>query len=188
MKAKMYVYMNPAAKLQNITELCSKAIADRCEAVCVPQWFVSTAAGALAGSSVKTATILGLPGGTTSSSAKQAEAKQAVANGASILIIPANMKLCAEGMISAAKNDLVSAAAPAKKGAEAISLIDAEGLRANEAEEIALMCIQSGIASVLVANATDDVMDQLNAAGIPCGSFGTNTYENSILYAVPVVS
>lgn len=186
LKAKMYVYMNPAAKLQQITDVCSKAITDQCAAVCVPQWFVSTAAEVLAGSGVKTATILGLPGGTTSSAAKQAEAKQAIANGASMLIIPVNMNLYVKGMTSAAKNDLVSAAAPAKKGAEAISLIDAEKLSASEAEEVALLCIQSGSTSVLVANAAQGVMDRLKTAGIPCGSFGANAYEESILYAVPV--
>lgn len=186
MKAKMYVYMNPAAKLQQTTDVCSKAVADHCVAVCVPQWFVSTAAEALAGSGVKTATILGLPGGTTSTAAKQAEAKYAIASGASLLIIPANMNLYAKGISSAVKNDLVSAAAPAKKSAEVISLIDAEGLTAIDVNAIADICIQSGATSVLVANATQAVMEQLKQSGIPSGSFGEYIYQESTLYAVPV--
>lgn len=187
MKTMMYVYMDPAAKLQQVTDACSKAAAAKCEAVCVPQWFVSTAAGALAGSGVKTATILGLPGGTTSSAAKYAEAKQAIANGASVIIVPVNMQLCASGSILAAKNDLVSSMAPAKKGAEAIALIDAENLSADKLEEVASMCIGAGVKSVLVANATADIMKKLAAGNIPCGSFGTKVYEGNAVSATPLV-
>ena len=105
----VYYSLDPAAKIDAVKEACASAKAGGYEYICVPQWFVSTAAEALADSPVGVSTILSLPGGTTSSKSKYAEAKWAIVNGADLLIFPVNMTLCAAGEFDKAKGDLDSA-------------------------------------------------------------------------------
>ena len=174
MNGKMLIYMNPRSNLQDIQVACSLAVAGEYQAICVPQWFVATAADELRGSNVKVATILGLPGGTTSSFAKYAEAKQAISNGATLLILPVNMRMCAADQIAEAKNDLSATMVAAKKGAEALALLDAAVLSEEQLAAAAEMCIGAKVKSILVANATDSSLARLAEKHIPACAFGNS--------------
>lgn len=129
---EMAVSMRPDMSVDELKSFCRGAAETGKDAVCVPQWLVSTAAEELGGSGVCTATILGLPGGTTSTFAKFAEAKQAIANGAGLVIVPVNMELVRRGDQAGAKSDLVSVLVAGKTtmarkcGARAAALIDAD--------------------------------------------------------------
>ncbi|MBQ7501716.1 deoxyribose-phosphate aldolase [bacterium] len=70
-----------AAKEQ-ILKICEEAREYKFASVCVNPTWVSTAAEALRGSSVNVCTVIGFPLGATTSFAKAAETRDAVANGA----------------------------------------------------------------------------------------------------------
>ena len=180
---KMYVHMAPQSTLDELTAACEQAATAACDALCVPQWFVAPAAAALKEKGVAVATIVGLPGGTTTSSAKYAEAKLAVANGAGIVIVPMNLELCKTDA-GAAKNDFVASAAPVKKhGKRLWTLIDAACLTAEQAVTAAGLGIAAGAELALLANADDALMDRLAKANIPAGTFGKATAAPSALCA-----
>lgn len=70
------------ATKEQILKLCEEARENKFASVCVNPAWVSTAAEALRGSSVKVCTVIGFPLGATTSFAKAAETRDAVANGA----------------------------------------------------------------------------------------------------------
>lgn len=178
---KMYVYMEAQATLDELKAACRKAAAS--EAICVPQWFVASAAAELKGTGVEVATIVGLPGGTTSSFAKYAEAKQAVANGADAVLVPVNQELCKTDL-SAAKNDFVASAAPVKKhGKRLLALVDAAGLTEQQVLDAAQACTASGAELTLLANANDALMKLLQEKELPAGTYGKTVAEPSVLCA-----
>ncbi|MBR0085514.1 MAG: hypothetical protein IJL97_03085 [Lachnospiraceae bacterium] len=156
---EMIKFMNPKATVTEVTEAAKAAASEGKELILVPQWFVSTAAEALAGTGTVAATIVGLPGGTTSSFAKFAEAKQAVANGAKIIIVPINMDLCAKGDIDGVKGDLQAALVAGKTKAavqnkvKISALIDGEGLSAEKLGELAGQVSLPGLDKVFIAHA-----------------------------------
>ena len=184
LKTKVCVYMKPDAKLKEVQAVCEKEAGSDWEAVCVPQWFVSSVRELLQGSSVKAATIIGLPGGTTASPAKYAEMKQAVANGASLVILPANMDLCLAGDWNGVKQDLSGTMIAARKGAEVLALLDGTVLPTDQLVTAAQLCMQTGVRSVLVSGATKELLDRLQAAGVPAGGYGKTVPEGSATCAV----
>ena len=70
------------AKRDDILKLCEEARENRFASVCVNPAWVSTAADALRGCSVKVCTVIGFPLGATTSFAKANETRDAIANGA----------------------------------------------------------------------------------------------------------
>ena len=154
----VYYSMDPGAKIDAVKEACAAAEAGGYEYICVPQWFVSTAAEKLADSSVGVATILSLPGGTTSSKSKYAEAKWAIVNGADLLIFPVNMPLCAAGEFDKAKGDLDSAlvacktANGRKRGVKPAALIDGGELDADGIRKAVSFCDAAGVVLSLIAH------------------------------------
>lgn len=178
---KMYVYMEAKSTLDELKAACRKA--SEVAAICVPQWFVAPAAAELKETNTEVATIVGLPGGTTSSFAKYAEAKQAVANGADVVIVPVNQELCKTDE-SAAKNDFVASAAPVKRNGKCLmALVDAATLTEEQAVAAVGFCADSASDLTLVANATPALMQVLKDRGLPAGTFGKAVAEPSELCA-----
>lgn len=70
------------ATKEQILKICEEARENKFASVCVNPAWVSTVAEALRGSSVKVCTVIGFPLGATTSFAKAAETRDAVANGA----------------------------------------------------------------------------------------------------------
>ena len=155
---KIYISMNPNANIGDVKKECQTAKDGEYSYICLPQWFVSPAADELDSSKTDVATIIGLPGGTTSSYAKFAEAKQAIANGARLIIIPINMSLCEKGDFAAAKNDLSSALVACKtingckRGAKAAVLIDGADLDENSLKKAVELCSDLDVCSVFIAH------------------------------------
>ena len=179
---RMYVHMEPQSTLDELKAACKAAAEAKCAAICVPQWFVAPAAQELKGTDVEVMTIVGLPGGTTSSFAKYAEAKQAVANGADEVIVPMNLELCVKDP-GAAKNDFVASAAPAKKHGRVLTLVDAAALTEEQAVAAAEIGIAGGADLALIANATGHLMQTLEEKKIPAGTFGKTVAEPAAVCA-----
>jgi deoxyribose-phosphate aldolase len=73
-----HTLLKPAATVAEIIQLCEEAVQHKFAAVCVNPIYVDLAAHHLAGTGVKTATVIGFPLGATFSAVKVAEAKEAV--------------------------------------------------------------------------------------------------------------
>lgn len=70
------------ATREQILKVCAEARQYKFASVCVNPTWVATVAGELQGSGVKTCTVIGFPLGATTSFAKAAETRDAIANGA----------------------------------------------------------------------------------------------------------
>ncbi len=173
----LYICMRSDSNIQQIKSACEQAKAGRYEAICVPQWFVQYASELLCGSEVKVGTAVGLPGGLTSSGAKYAEVKQAVANGAAVVIIPLNMKLCKSGQFDAVRNDLAEAIVPCKGKAQAMALVEAGELDENQLAAVAALCSSCGaecmlLSGLLGGKVTQAAVRKAVSQGIEVGIYG----------------
>ncbi|HRE51657.1 MAG TPA: deoxyribose-phosphate aldolase [Flavitalea sp.] len=77
-----HTLLKPTASAEEIDALCREAKAYGFAAVCVPPPFVRRAAGLLADSKTKIATVIGFPFGYSTAKAKLAETLQAIEDGA----------------------------------------------------------------------------------------------------------
>ena len=169
---KMYIFMDPQAKVDEIKTACEKACSERYEVICVPEWLVSTAADALNEKKTEVATIIGLPGGTTSPFAKFAEAKQALANGADWIIFPVNMQFCIDKNISAAKGELKEVLVATKtklaqsKKVKAAALIDGAKIDTEILKDIVSACISTNVDKIFVAHsdAIENIIEEFPIA------------------------
>ncbi len=91
------------AKRDDILKLCEEARENRFASVCVNPAWVSTAADALRGCSVKVCTVIGFPLGATTSFAKANETRDAIANGADEIDMVINI-----GALKNNQDDLVA--------------------------------------------------------------------------------
>ncbi|SDE94644.1 deoxyribose-phosphate aldolase [Sporomusa acidovorans] len=73
-----HTLLKPEARVEDIIKLCEEAEQFKFAAVCVQPIYVDLAAHCLAGTGVKTATVIGFPFGVTFTGSKVAEAKEAV--------------------------------------------------------------------------------------------------------------
>lgn len=172
----IYSCMNPKSDIQTIQSICNASREKNYDAICIPQWFVSYASDTLKGSDVKIATVIGLPGGTTSTYAKYAETKQAIVNGASIVLIPVNMKLCASENYNACKNDLTEAMVPAKGKAAVMAVVETAGIKPSQLQKIAKVCMDCDVDSVLLSDVTGgradlETINSLKEKGLKVGLF-----------------
>lgn len=155
---KVYYSMDPKADIGAVKTACEAAKDGGYEYVCLPQWFVSFAKDSLAGSGTDVATIISLPGGTTTPFAKFAEAKQAIVNGAGLIMFPVNMALCEAGDYAAAKSDLDTALVATKiesgkkSGVKSAALIDGAKLGPDALREVVSFCAASGVGSIVIAH------------------------------------
>lgn len=86
-----HTFLKPATTIHELKKLCEEAVQYNFFAVCVPPPLVKNAKSVLAGSSVKTATVIGFPFGYSVARAKQAEAQQAIQDGADELDVVINL-------------------------------------------------------------------------------------------------
>lgn len=94
--------LKPAATAQQIRELCEESIEYGFASVCVNPAHVELAAGLLAGSGVKTCTVIGFPLGANTGAVKAFEAEKAVEDGADELDMVINI-----GALKAGDDELV---------------------------------------------------------------------------------
>lgn len=79
------------ARLNEIEKLCKEAIKNRFASVCVPPYYIKTAAELVKDSEVKVCTVIGFPFGYCSYTAKAAEMRQAMEDGANELDVVINL-------------------------------------------------------------------------------------------------
>ena len=77
-----HTYLKPFAKKEDILRVCSEARQYQFASVCVNPCNVALVHEALAGSGVKTCSVIGFPFGTHTTAIKVAEAEGAIADGA----------------------------------------------------------------------------------------------------------
>ncbi|HRO45922.1 deoxyribose-phosphate aldolase [Agriterribacter sp.] len=86
-----HTVLKPDTTLTDIERLCGEALTYRFAAVCVPPLYVKKATELLAGSAVKTATVIGFPFGYSAIEAKLAEVVLAIVDGADELDMVMNI-------------------------------------------------------------------------------------------------
>ena len=169
--------MRPDLSFDAMKSACAEVKTSKARTLCIPQWFVADAVQTLKGSGVKVATIVGLPGGTTSSFAKYAEVKQAVVAGAEVIIIPANMQLCQMSEWGAAKNDLAESMTPCKDKAAVYALLEVDALSCDQLGTAAEMCASCGVDAVLLSavvggRVSDAQVQAVKQKGVNVGVYG----------------
>ncbi|WP_207514903.1 deoxyribose-phosphate aldolase [Longitalea luteola] len=86
-----HTLLKPATTIHDLKKLCEEALQYNFCAVCIPPPLVKNAKAILANSTVKTATVIGFPFGYSVARAKQAEAQQAIQDGADELDVVINL-------------------------------------------------------------------------------------------------
>lgn len=86
-----HTILKPTTTLNDIEQLCKEAVEYRFAAVCIPPLFIKKAAALVAGSGVKTATVIGFPFGYSAIEAKVAETILAIVDGADELDLVINI-------------------------------------------------------------------------------------------------
>ena len=137
-----HTLLKPDATAEQVRRLCAEAAQHRFYSVCVNPIFVALAHRKLAGSEVKTCSVIAFPFGATTTEAKVAETRQAVAEGAQEI-------------------DMVIAVG-ALKGGEVIACDSSEPLKVQG------LAVQTGEGlHILIANLTDETQE---CALAPLGS------------------
>lgn len=101
-----HTLLKPAATVEEIIRLCEEAAQHKFAAVCINPIYVDLAAHHLAGTGVKTATVIGFPLGATLSAVKAAEAKEAVLRKADELDMVIHIGAVKAGLWEAVKADI----------------------------------------------------------------------------------
>lgn len=123
---------------KQITALCKEAAAHHFMSVCVNPYWVKTAAQCLAGTDVKTCTVIGFPLGASVTGIKVAEVRQAIEDGAEEVDMVINIGELKNGNYQAVKADIQSVTGAATGKAlvkviiETALLTDAEKIKACE--------------------------------------------------------
>ncbi len=101
-----HTLLKPGATVEDIITLCAEAEQYKFAAVCVNPVYVDLAAHCLAGTGVKTATVIGFPLGATFTKTKVAEAKEAVLRKANELDMVINIGAAKAGLWEAVTDDI----------------------------------------------------------------------------------
>lgn len=133
-----HTQLKATATPEAIRVLTQEARAHNLGAVCVQPCYVKLAKEELRGTAVKVATVIGFPLGATTSAAKAAEAREAVANGADELDMVQNIGAAKAGDWDRVEKDIravveAAGAVPVKVILETCYLTDEEIVRACQA-------------------------------------------------------
>lgn len=101
-----HTLLKPDATLDQIVKLCAEAREHQFASVCVNPWWVPVVARELAGSSVKTCTVIGFPLGANTTATKQFEARDAVGKGAEEIDMVINVGALRSGDLAGVRDDI----------------------------------------------------------------------------------
>lgn len=141
MKLSRYIdhtLLKSTTTLSGIEKLCAEAVEYDFFAVCLPPLWVKNAVSILAGSSVKTATVIGFPFGYSAVAAKLAEIEQAIADGADELDVVINISALKNGDRKYLQTEMEALLAPVRANGRLIKVIIESGVLTNE--EIITCC------------------------------------------------
>jgi deoxyribose-phosphate aldolase len=129
-----HTLLKPESTLSDIVRLCGEAMRYGFATVCVNPYWVPAAAGELAGTGVGITTVVGFPLGATSTFAKSAEARDAIASGATEIDMVLNVGALKSGLYDEVEAD-VRGVAGACKGRALLKVILETGLLTDDEKE-----------------------------------------------------
>lgn len=103
-----HTILKPETLAADIEQLCADAVTHEFASVCVPPYFVALAKEKVTGSGVKVATVIGFPFGYSHHSAKVAEVKEALANGADELDMVINIAALVNGDLRTLEAEIIA--------------------------------------------------------------------------------
>ena len=131
-----HTVLKPDTDETTVRRIIAEAAEHRFAAVCInPKW-VQLTAEALAGTGVKTCTVVGFPLGATTTSQKVAEAQEAVANGAEEVDMVVDLADANAGHVEAVRAQITAVAAAAHTGEAILKVILETSLLTQEAKEL----------------------------------------------------
>ncbi|MBO9563000.1 MAG: deoxyribose-phosphate aldolase [Niastella sp.] len=133
-----HTLLKPTSTSDEIKKLCDEAMQYGFAAVCVPPPFVRLAKKYLQSSNVKVATVIGFPFGYSAPAAKQAEAEQALADGANELDMVINLVALRAGDTALLEAEIAPIVALAHQLGRLVKVIIESGILS--AEEIIQCC------------------------------------------------
>lgn len=131
MKLNSYIehtLLKPDATTAEIKELCQEALDNNFAAVCVPPFFVKTAASFLENHPIKVITVVGYPMGYHAIPVKVEETKRAIDDGAHEIDIVVNISAIKDGSWAHVKNDIDSVTTAARLKSKKVRVILETGL------------------------------------------------------------
>jgi deoxyribose-phosphate aldolase len=123
----------PGTTAAEVEQLCTEAREHGFAAVCVNGVFVPRCVRALAGSAVKTCTVIGFPLGAMATRAKREEARVALDDGARELDMVLQLGALKDGDLAAVARDVEAVVAPAHGAGARVKVILETGLLEREA-------------------------------------------------------
>jgi deoxyribose-phosphate aldolase len=127
-----HTLLKPTTTPDEIKKLCEEAAQYQFAAVCVPPPYVSLAKKYLTGTSVKVATVIGFPFGYSVQAAKQAEAEQALRDGADELDIVHNLTALKSGDLPYLTEEINALTTLAHQQGKAVKVIIESGILSDE--------------------------------------------------------
>ncbi|MBA2939433.1 deoxyribose-phosphate aldolase [Paenibacillus sp. CGMCC 1.16610] len=139
-----HTLLKPDATKSEILKICSEAKQYSFATVCINPTWVSLAAQELEGSGVGITTVIGFPLGATTTFAKMAETRDAIANGATEVDMVLNIGALKSGDLDTVKKD-VEGVVQASNGQAVVKVILETGLLTNEEKATASrICKEAG--------------------------------------------
>jgi deoxyribose-phosphate aldolase len=141
-----HTLLKPTTTSHEIKKLCEEAGSYHFTAVCIPPPLVQVAKKYLSGSDVKVATVIGFPFGYSVAAAKQAEAGQAIMDGADELDIVINLVALKSGDLAYLESEIKAITAMAHHHQRLVKVIIESGVLSDE--EIIQCCTLYAAAGV----------------------------------------
>jgi deoxyribose-phosphate aldolase len=138
-----HTVLRPETSHNDIVDLCREADALGVFAVCVPSYWVQTAALALAGSSVAVATVVGFPSGAVMPAVKGLETQKAIVSGADEIDMVINLGALKSGDWDLVSKD-IAAVRQASIGSVLKVIIEAAALTDEEIRRVCRVVADSG--------------------------------------------
>ncbi|MEI3607564.1 deoxyribose-phosphate aldolase [Pseudogracilibacillus sp. SE30717A] len=139
-----HTLLKPESTKEEIEKICEEAVEFQFATVCVNPYWVPTAATALKGSNVGITTVIGFPLGATSAFAKAAEARDAIAAGATEIDMVINIGAMKSGNYDAVRKDIEGVVLAANKQAVVKVIIETGFLTDEEKKKACTLSKMAG--------------------------------------------
>ncbi len=132
-----HTLLKPEATPAEIEKLCTEAIQYQFSSVCIQPSYVELSSSLLRNTNVKVCTVIGFPTGATTTTVKQAEAEEALHNGAQELDMVIHIGMLKVGKIDYVKNDILSIVSTAKPSHAIVKVIIETCLLTDDEKQLA---------------------------------------------------
>ncbi|MEK6743379.1 MAG: deoxyribose-phosphate aldolase [Nitrospirota bacterium] len=169
-----HTLLRPDATLDDLALACEAAKTYRFASLVVNGWQVARAKAFLAGTGVKTCTVVGFPHGACSTTVKIVEAMEAMKNGAEELDIVVNLGMVKSGKLELVEIDIKNVIAMTKGVVHKV-IIESGALTTSEITDLCRIAVRSGAEFVKTSTGhgprgatVDDVRAIRAAVGSTC--------------------